>query len=105
MPSSSGSSRPGDYVVSLPCLYWQVGSLPVAPPGSAFTCSVCSAAQLCRTLCDPRGLWPDRLLCPWDSPGKDSGVGCHFLFQGVFPTQGPSPRHLHLLRWQVILYH
>ena len=53
MPSSSGSSRPGDYVVSLPCLYWQVGSLPVAPPGSAFTCSVCSATQLCLSLFDP----------------------------------------------------
>ena len=29
-----------------------------------------------------------RLLCPWDSPGKNTGVGCHFLLQGIFPTQG-----------------
>ena len=29
----------------------------------------------------PHGLWPPRLLCPWDSPGKNTGVGCHFLFQ------------------------
>ena len=29
----------------------------------------------------PRGLQPTRLLCPWDSPGKDTGVGCHFLLQ------------------------
>ena len=29
-----------------------------------------------------------RLLPPWDSPGKNSGVGCHFLLQGIFPTQG-----------------
>ena len=28
-----------------------------------------------------------RLLCPWDSPGKKTGVGCHFLLQGIFPTQ------------------
>ena len=28
------------------------------------------------------------LLCPWDSPGKHTGVGCHAVFQGIFPTQG-----------------
>ena len=32
-----------------------------------------------------------RLLCPWDSPGKNTGVGCHALFQGIFPTQGSNP--------------
>ena len=37
------------------------------------------------------------LLCPWDISGKNTGVGCHFLFQGIFPTQGSNP---HLLRWQ-----
>ena len=31
-----------------------------------------------------------RLLCPWDFPGKDTGVGCHFLLQGIFPTQGSN---------------
>ena len=36
------------------------------------------------------GLEPARLLCPWDSPGKDTGVSCHFLFQGIFPTQGSN---------------
>ena len=35
----------------------------------------------------PRGLWPSWLLCPWDSPGGNSGVGCHALLQGVFPAQ------------------
>ena len=34
---------------------------------------------------------PTRLLCPWDSPGKNTGVGCHFLLQGIFPTQGSNP--------------
>ena len=33
------------------------------------------------------GLSPTRPLCPWDSPGKNIGVGCHFLLQGTFPTQ------------------
>ena len=30
-------------------------------------------------------------LRPWDSPGKNTGVGCHFLLQGIFPTQGLNP--------------
>ena len=42
-------------------------------------------------------LWPPvdcslcRLLCPWDSPGKNTGVCCPFLLQGIFLTQGSSP--------------
>ena len=37
-------------------------------------------------------------FCPWDFPGKNTGVGGHFLFQGIFPTQGLNPNLLH---WQV----
>ena len=37
--------------------------------------------QLCPTLCDPMDSSPPRLLCPWDSPGKNTGVGCHALLQ------------------------
>ena len=39
---------------------------------------------------------PTRVLCPWDSPGKNNGVGFHsnhFLLQGIFPTQGSNPGH------------
>ena len=39
----------------------------------------------------PHGLQPTRLLCPWDSPGKNTGVGCHALLHGLFPTQGLNP--------------
>ena len=46
------------------------------------------------------GLWSARLLCPWDFPSKNTGVGSHFLLQGIFPTQGSNPRLLHLLHWQ-----
>ena len=42
-----------------------------------------------------------RLLCPWDSPGKNTGAGCHGLLQGIFPTQRLNPGLLHLVRWQV----
>ena len=48
----------------------------------------------------PHGLWPARHLCPWDSPGKNTGLGCHFLLQGIFPTQGPNSHLLRLLHWQ-----
>ena len=41
------------------------------------------------------GLQPARLLCPWDAPGKITGLGCHSLLQGVFPTQVPNPDLLH----------
>ena len=44
----------------------------------------------------PHGLYPARLLCPWDSPGKNTRVGCHLLLQGIFPTQGFNPGLLHL---------
>ena len=36
----------------------------------------------------PRGLQPTRPLCPWNFPGKNTGVGCHALLQGIFPTHG-----------------
>ena len=34
----------------------------------------------------PHGLQPARLLCPWGFPGKNTGVGYHFLLHGIFPT-------------------
>ena len=42
------------------------------------------------------GLDPARLLCPWELPGKNAGVGGHFLLQGTFPTQGLDLSLLHL---------
>ena len=56
--------------------------------------------QSCMTLCDPMDCSPTRLLCPWDSPGKDNGVSCHALLQGIFPTQGSNLNRLCLLHWQ-----
>ena len=41
------------------------------------------------------GLESTRLLWPWDFPGKSTGVGCHFLLQGIFLTQGSNPGLLH----------
>ena len=41
-----------------------------------------------------------KFLYPWDSPGKNTGVGCHSLLQGIFPTQGSNLHLLCLLHWQ-----
>ena len=46
----------------------------------------------------PHGLYPTRLLCLWDFPGKNTEVGCHFLFQVIFLVQRLNP---YLLHWQV----
>ena len=43
----------------------------------------------------PHGLQPTRLFCPWDSPGKNTGMGCNFLLQGIFPTKVSNPGLLH----------
>ena len=52
---------------------------------SKWSCSVMSDSM------QPHGLQPARLLCPWGFPSKNTGVGCHFLLQGIFPTQGSNP--------------
>ena len=52
-------------------------------------------AQSCPTLCDPM---PTKPLCSWNSPGNNIGVGCCFLLQGIFLTQGSN---LGLLHWQL----
>ena len=52
-----------------------------------------SSIQLFQT----HGLQPTRFLCSWDFPGKNTGVCCHFLLQGIFLTQGSN---LCLLHWQ-----
>ena len=59
--------------------------------------SCCLVTKSCPTLC-PHGMWPAKLLlCPWDFPGQNTGVGCCFLLQGIFLTQGLN---LSLLHWQ-----
>ena len=57
-----------------------------------FSCSVMTDSLL------PYGLCPARLLYAWDFPDRNTGVNCHFLFQGIFLTQGLN---LYLLHWQV----
>ena len=63
---------------------------------------LCLVAQSCPTLCNPMDCSPPGSSVHGDSPGKNTGVGCHALLQGIFPTQGSIPGLLHC-RW--ILYH
>ena len=56
--------------------------------------------------CNSVTLWTTRFLSPWDSPGKNSGVGCHvLLLQQIFPSQGVNPSFLYLLLSRWVLYY
>ena len=64
-------------------------------------CSIMSDSLRCF------GLQPARLLCPWNFSGKKTGMGYHFLCQGIFPTQGLNLhllhcRHLPLSHWEAL---
>ena len=62
--------------------------------------AVCLVAQ-CPNLCDPMDCSPPGSSVHEDSPSQNTGVGCHALLQGIFPTQGLNPG---LLYWRQILY-
>ena len=59
-------------------------------------------AQSCLTFCNPMDCVAYQVLCPWNFPGKSTGVGCHYLLQGIFLTQGLNPGLLHCRQ---MLYH
>ena len=65
-------------------------------------CAVHSHSVVSHSL-RPHELQPTRLLCPWDSPGKSTGVGSHALLQGIFPTQGSNPGLPHC-RWIIYVW-
>ena len=69
---------------------------PQAPWKWKWSCSVMSNSL------GPHGLQLTRLLCQWDFPGKNTGVGWHFLLQEIFLTQGLNPGLLHCRQ---MLYH
>ena len=68
-----------------------------SPLGSFPSYCLCVLSHSVGSELRPHGLWPTRLLLPGDFPGKNTEVDCHFLLQGIFPTQGSNP---HLLHWQ-----
>ena len=63
---------------------------------------VCISRLVVSNSLQPQGLQSSRLSSLWNSPGKNIGAGCHFLLQGIFPTQGSN---LGLLHCRQMLYH
>ena len=76
----------GRYYISLPFYRWEN----YLQRG----CVLCLVTQ-CLTLCNPMDCSPLGSSVHADSPGKNTGVGCHALLQGIFPTQGSNPGLLH----------
>ena len=66
-------------------IWWLLKKLKIELP-----CAVLCCAKLLQSCLLLATLWTVacRLLCPWDSPDKGTGVGCHALLQGIFPTKG-----------------
>ena len=72
------------------------------PPLLNFFCFSCAVSQSCLTLCNPMDCSPPGSSIQGDSPDKSTGVGCHTLLQGIFPTQALNPSLPHC---RCILYH
>ena len=66
---------------------------------------VCVSGSVVSSCLWPLGLEPARVLCPWNSPGKNTGVDCHFLLQGIFPTQGSNSGLHHCRQILYVLNH
>ena len=79
----------------LKCLQGQHGHRKVGP--EPLVCACMLSCSVVSNFLPPHGLEPTRLLSPWNFPGKNTGVGCHFFLQGIFPTQGSKLHLLHLL--------
>ena len=72
-----------------------------AIPLSNMYCAVLNHSVMSNSLWS-HGLYPTRLLCPWESPSKNTGVGSHAFLHEISPTQGSNPDLPHRRR---ILYH
>ena len=111
---SRGSPRPRDRTgISCASPALAGGFFNTAQPGKPRWKSkkrtVCACVYVCVCVCVysvvsdslwPHELWPARLFCPWDFPGKNTGMGCHFLLQEIFQIQRLNPHLLCLLQWQ-----
>ena len=74
-------------------------------PGQSTKATCMCASSVMSDTVRPHRLQPNRPLCPWDVPGKNTTVGCHVLLQGIFPTQGSNFHLLLSCIGRQILYH
>ena len=84
-----------DYPVLLDCYL-----LEIIRNAWPWECACALSDFSCVRRCDPMDCSPPCSSVHGDSPGKNTGVGCHLLLQGIFPTQGSNPHLLCLLLWQ-----
>ena len=100
-------------VLGLSCSIWDLvswpgiepeppdlGTLSLSPCTTREAPVLCLVAQSCLTLCDSMDCSPPGSYVHGDSPGKNTGMGCHALLQGIFPIQRSNLHLLHLLHWQ-----
>ena len=83
------SSKPCSSPLAIPWFHWRIWR----------ACVWAKSLQLCSTP-QARGRRPSRLLCPWDSPGRCTGMVATLLLRGIFPTQEPKLGFLRLLHWR-----
>ena len=83
-------------LISIPGLYPQDAN---SNRPSSHDNQKCSMSR-CSVMSDTLRLWPARLLCPLDFPGKNTGAGCHYFLPGICPTQRWKPSLLCLSYWQ-----
>ena len=76
--------------VELSKLQLRKSALCLNPTPRALPAAAAKLLQSCPTLCDPMDCSPPG-SCPWDSPGENTGVGCHFLLQGIYSNLGIKP--------------
>ena len=81
----AGNVGPIKVTKLLRCFIKELGPYNVVLLLLLFSCFIMSDSL------QPHGLYPSRLLCPCNFPGKNTGVDCRFLLQGIFPTQGSNP--------------
>ena len=103
-PASSCLCREEPVSPTFPTLgIWVCKDLMHFSPQLNTACLRAQPFQSCPIL-QPCGLQTAKNLCPGDSPSKNTGVGCHTLFQGIFPTEGSNPGLLCLMDHRWILY-
>ena len=75
----------GLLIFEVPAAKWRNACAALCLPDTTADVYICVCSVVSNSL-RPHGLSPTRLLCPRDSPGKNAGLGCHALLQGIFPT-------------------
>ena len=95
--AASAAHRPGHLFLTWVCHYppytqakLRFSCCPGSRHSHLLIACVCVSRSVVSDSLRPHELQPARLPCPWNSPGKNTGVDCHSLLQGIFPTQGSN---------------